>query len=544
MLYLYRVHIFSGSAHTQHCISQQHVCDGIPDCHDGDDESDCHRHLCPVGCLCNNHIIQCQKKKLHKIPTHSTSQRYLLMSNNSLRVDRYTLEYYTSLVQIDFSFNSLSKLDYVFTNQQFLIELNVSHNEIVYIRKINFETLTNLMTLDISFNKIRLLSNNIFDPLSSLMSLHVEYNHIKQIGSQIFHDNLTMQSIYLRGNYLSRKKIALDTFGSLTLVHTLYPDEAFLCCFVPKYNQCIPLDVSGLETVCNSLLNISLLRIICWCYTTIIILSNTLALILNMAKHSEKQTVRHVIIMQQHLTDLLMGLYMLSISSIDQWYGQLYFIHSPDVTSSPMCQFIASFSMFSLHTSTLWIFVNAFICYLVVIKYPFRKNLISVKLIWTIVVLINIFSVLVTFLPIILLSSVGNYVVQSELCLVFNAPKGALGYQIFIILYVVFGSIIILIAGQILYTRITIFVTRNTIRKTSKRKMRNNNLFVITNIFSWITLLIFMCSSYTHVNIAQHYKIVVLTVMPVNACINPFMFTYHVYIIRFVKFITEHVKEK
>lgn len=83
-----------------------------------------------------------------------------------------------SLTYLDVAFNLIGNdlNEGLFDFQFQLSYLNLSHNQIEYLRENLFSNLFNLQTLDISSNKLKLIQNNLFDSLGQLHILVIANN--------------------------------------------------------------------------------------------------------------------------------------------------------------------------------------------------------------------------------------------------------------------------------------------------------------------------------------------------------------------------------
>ena len=543
LLFTVTFYIFVESTLTQNCLSHQYVCDGIPDCYHGDDEFDCHHHLCPTGCVCNNYIIHCEGEHLRHIPQTSTSQLYILLANNTLTIDEATLDFHKSILKIDLSHNHLMRLNNTFRNQSLLEHINISHNEIVYIARSHFETLTYLKVLDISYNRIRRLTDQIMYGLSSLIALDCSSNGLTYIGKHIFQNNISLQTVYLQGNDLSRKRISLDAFSGIRFIDTLILDETYMCCFILSYNSCTPLssDAETLPRVCSPLLETTLVKLVCWGYGVVSLACNALAFGIQVAKHKKEPSPRNVILIQQHLSDLFIGIHLLVVGLADSWYGSNYFIHQPDWMEGSICYFMTVLSMFSMSSSSLCVFGNALACHLVIVRFPFRRDLISVRLTWAVVIAVDLLTIIISVLSIVVLPLIlGSSALHTDICIVFNFNKGVLGFNIFVIIYLITGSIIFIFLSQIYYVQIVRYVQNNQFRKQTNKLI--NNVFVMLDIFPWLVLFLCVCLSFHIKTIMDVSKLLTIVLIPINACLNPFIFTFHTYFSEFVTLLKMNLK--
>ena len=114
---------------------------------------------------------------------------------NIMKFDKKFFSHFRSLIIVDLSYNSLSKIPGYLFKLKYIKELNLQNNYINYIQH-QLSLLTNLEKLNLSYNEICFLPNSLFK-LQNLQLLLINYNKIKFIPIEIgLMKNLQRLNIY------------------------------------------------------------------------------------------------------------------------------------------------------------------------------------------------------------------------------------------------------------------------------------------------------------------------------------------------------------
>ena len=85
-------------------------------------------------------------------------------------------------------------------DQNWIIELDLSHNHLRNITGLPFETLHILVVLDLSYNEISCMSSTAFKGLQSLKHLNLEFNLLVDLPKRTFADLTNLVTLNFFGN--------------------------------------------------------------------------------------------------------------------------------------------------------------------------------------------------------------------------------------------------------------------------------------------------------------------------------------------------------
>ena len=171
-------HLFK-CTQSQVCLHLGNICDGEGDCPHGDDEELCllSKVKCPIKCNCLVFAIKCFnlvinedffvnelpyyaiiftscKADFFKTSYHLHTSLLIFSYSNLTKFCKF-LSNYLHLLHIDFSFNSISKVQAnCFQKSQKAKIIKVNNNYLIRIRKYAFSDLVKLLILNLSHNPL------------------------------------------------------------------------------------------------------------------------------------------------------------------------------------------------------------------------------------------------------------------------------------------------------------------------------------------------------------------------------------------------------
>ena len=157
---------------TSVCVSPKHICDNTLHCPHGDDELGCHfvDIACPFGCSCDGNVLICDHFSPFSNLRIPNQIRNIIFSHGESRVVSQLTE------KTGLAYNSLSLTNLKLQTLQFLkipkfqhvVSLDISHNELTYIKQSGLRVLHSLHFLYLQDNQIEIL-----EPVWRVSPLHV-----------------------------------------------------------------------------------------------------------------------------------------------------------------------------------------------------------------------------------------------------------------------------------------------------------------------------------------------------------------------------------
>ena len=535
------------------CIEQQLVCDGTSHCKHGDDEMFCDFITCPKGCLCKGYVLNCSLKYLDELPQITHQARSIHFQKKQLELTVTTFMGYHSIGYLDLSSNNLTSLPpSTFSNQSNLFSLNISNNHITYLESYSFWGLVNLKTLDISSNPLQVvqpsafmglnsisvldlsklaivqLKANSFKGLPKVHTLSLKGNKIKSIESGSFKGLLQLRVLYLENNEIT--DMPLDTFKPLNQLERIHTDAFKFCCLAGKKANCTPTPDEF--SSCNDLMANPTLQISIWILGIVAILGNVFVIIWRCC--FDASSITSLLVLNLALSDLLMGIYLIIIASVDTLYRGGYILFDEEWRSSFGCKLAGALSAISSEVSVFTLLVIT-IDRTLVIVFPFKSKLwrlgtkgikitcIAIWAIWLAVFVVTVFE--------------NNYFRDfyggNGVCLPFTLKNTKnQGWEFSLSVFVLMNFLVFLVIA-IGYWSI-FYSVRATRRKSQrnddeKREVRlavNSTLIIFTDFFCWMPIILLSVLALNGVSIPPEVSAwVAVFVLPLNSAINPLLYT-------------------
>ncbi|XP_069106644.1 G-protein coupled receptor GRL101-like [Argopecten irradians] len=237
------------------------------------------------------------------------------------------------------------------------------------------------------------------------------------------------------------------------------------------------------------------------------------------------------------ISDLLMAIYMLIIGVIDVYYNGVYAWNDQEWRNSILCTIAGVLSTVSSEMSTFLILLVT-IDRLIVVMFPLSRlsrGDVSWKLAVSSSMILWIVSITFAVIPIVTMQSYfnGEFYSQSGVCLALpltgvEQPGTEYSFAVFVCLNS-FLFIVIFI-GQICICKCLRKSGRNITSSQSRQRERSvsTTLFfvVMTDFCCWFPIGVMgMISRYGIQIPGEVYALVMVYVLPINAAINPFLYT-------------------
>ena len=365
---------------SQKCIHIGDICNGLQDCHTGDDEYMCSLtgFLCPSLCVCIGLAISCYNvsyaNNIVSIPSYNAIffhycgvtflepllkilrfPTFLSLQHNNLRSVCKILPGLSKTLTIDLGFNHV---EYVnpdcFRNGFYLISIKLNNNIISVFPKVVIFKLRKLVYLNLNNNLISTLFFDYYLLVPDLGIVSIKNNRLSAISAGFF-------------DHLNVKVIVTDNY--------------FICCKTPLKSTCTSVKL-WFESCKHLLLQRSM--IVCtFCYSLFLIISNVLTAFLQKLVHlrgKENYSAFHYVASSINLIDFTWGIYLTFLVLSDFIFEDNFVIQESLFKSSFACFFLLSINLNFNILSPLLSGLMSFSKFMVVI-FPFDSNFKNQKLV-------------------------------------------------------------------------------------------------------------------------------------------------------------------
>ena len=260
------------------CLHPYNIMDGLVHCPRGmDDEQDYQTASCPDSCVCKGYLVDCSQTAISVLPLFPYSLKFLNISQTNLILNSSSFRNLNYLLVLDLSKNKLQTLPHHLTkNLTNLIFLYLQDNSFIQIKGDCFRGLQNLRYIYIKGNPTRRFDVESFEDLKELRNLDLSNLSLEALLPNTFRSlskcmilNLSDNALNFLDRYiflgLSRllildlkgnpiNRVHPDVFSSLSEQTLLQLHSAKFCCL---------LNVSA---VCTSDTNIPNFTVVSSCY--------------------------------------------------------------------------------------------------------------------------------------------------------------------------------------------------------------------------------------------------------------------------------------
>ncbi|OWF55613.1 hypothetical protein KP79_PYT00222 [Mizuhopecten yessoensis] len=474
----------------------------------------------------------------------------------------------SSLRKLDLSHNKIvSIFDHIFSEMTSLTVLYLSHNNILVLPGDTFDGLFNIQILIISYNRLTNISTEAFSRLYNLLTLDLSHNDITTTPTFPFkakiskldlsYNDLTslqpgsffnchrMMSLNVIGNPL---EVQEHMFDGLDTLKFLFTDTLFACCVKPKSvgdDKCLAAEcfTSSCEAAqsdaissCQTLIRSEVLRIFLWIIGVCAVVGNAIVIVYRVILDRDNITKSYsVFVLNLGISDFFMGVYLSIIGTVDAYYKGVYALNATEWKESLLCSLAGVLSTVSSEMST-FIVLLVTIDRLIAIVFPMSRHTgrsITWKHATVVCVILWIFSIILAVIPTFLVQSYfkGQFYSQSGVCLALplTAQKQT-GSEYSAAVFVGLNSVIFVV---ILVGQIVIFISLKRRRNISSQSQRRDlevakTLFLVvaTDFCCWCPIGVMGVMSLYGFQIPDYvYAWVMVFVLPVNAAVNPFLYT-------------------
>lgn len=447
------------------------------------------------------------------------------------------------------TFDVLKRLQILYLEDNIIQELQVGV----------FSSLPNLNIIKLENNHLSSLPSGVFYELYMLHYLNLENNSLERLGPHFVEDCYALETINLIGNPLQWVKAA--SFHALGNSSQVLVDDHATCCFVEMSN-CTAQNQKPVFLTCERLLPKTILRICMWILGLCALCGNAFVLYRRLSQRRDRHKVQSQLIIHLSFSDLLMGAFMLMLTSADMHFGEFFPSHANAWRSGPVCQLGSVLSILSSEASVFFIMLIS-IDRLLGVSYPFssfRLDLKSTKIATTILWLT---ALMLSLMPLFLTRINSDIYDVSEVCIGLPMARKSVteskNLSVLLSHYYtkrlqveveeklhtepgMYYSIAIFIGLNLLcflivafcYLQIFITVKRSS-RKVGRHREREEEVrmalkmavLVLTDFCCWMPVII--TGILVQADIIEispvMYAWIVTFVLPINSSVNPFIYT-------------------
>ena len=492
----------------------------------------------------------------------SGSLEYLNLANNSLQyISADILQGLKRLERLFLNNNALKEIPLgAFEGLMNLFGLVLSNNHIIYLHVLTFQNQTRLEWLDLSHNRIRFLPDGLFQNLVVLNNLNLAGNRLSKLdSSNLFQKCIILKTLNLTQNDLMW--ITKDVFNDLNSSANVIVDYYATCCFVTSANCKYGLPGSEYLT-CGRLLQYSFLRVGIWTVGLATLLGNIVVLYSRCRRNQQSNKVQLLLITNLSIADLFMGVYLMTLLSVDLYFKEYFPSHSESWRKSILCRTAGAVSILSSEVSVFLITLISIDRFLG-IKYPFSRYRLCTKSARLVACTLWLLAFVISLTSFILGGTDSDIYPISEICVglpisrnnfyetqvtsfrpsstfsdtIETTEHGLIGSKVgmyfSIAIFTGLNLICFLIVGSC-YLLIFIGVRQSAKRSArsidSKEEIRmamKMSLIVLTDFCCWVPLAllsILVQSGAVTVNPVS-YAWIATFIVPLNSAINPFLYT-------------------
>ncbi|XP_060079643.1 relaxin receptor 1-like [Ylistrum balloti] len=478
------------------------------------------------------------------------SLTYLNLENNQItELPNDIFNVLSNLKSLHLGNNHIKKiLVHTFTRLHRLRNLSLINNGLTVFPRDSFKGLSRLEGIYLTNNKLSSL------PVlpSSLSYLDISYNSFLDLPTGTFTNSSNLKFLNIVGNEV---RVTEHIFQGLDQLLILLTDTPFMCCVKPESvddDHCVK-DLSEIEkcrykddlcysdaiSSCYDLIASNAQKLCLWIIGVFALIGNVFVIIysLYIAKHATTITTFSIFVLFLSISDCLMGIYLLIIGAADVHYRGMYSWNSQAWRQSQICTLAGIISSISSEMSTFLILSitidRAFRTVLPLSLYSrkkFSKRCVCVVLAFSCLV-----SVAIAIIPVFpsKLYFKGEFYSQSGVCLALplTGDKQS-GSEYSFAVFVCLNSFlfVVIAAGQLcMFKSIKTSSRRMTSTQTRRRdKTAAKSLFLVvaTDFCCWFPIGVMGLMAKCGYQIPDDvYAWVMVFVLPVNAAVNPFLYT-------------------
>ena len=520
------------------CVPPHEVCDGLTHCPRQDDEKFCQN--CPSGCNCTGTAIYCHDIKNLRISDDLQSLSALILYNSfDIFIDIYNqyVERLQHVWLVDLKnglFASLLRNEIIHMSQSFLsVKILYLNHQGLDVIPPNFINAPNMTYVNLSDNAIHSVKRNAFSLMKCMTILSLANNKLQALGSYLSSDLNCLSYLFLSGNQLMN--IAADVFQQNEGLVMVRSDWYMVCCVAVHVKYCKPQN--QFISSCSHLIASVVQKTVIIIQGILVIICNVGAMVIQLALVHSNITEKYLIICLT-VADLLMGVYLLAIASVDLSNSAIFHKIISVWTNGLTCLLLGLLNFISSEVSLIILSLLAFarvICIdkvggMSIIKSKIRIACICV---WLLILVIGIFYVAYVF--------ASNIGLKNNMCIFFGMSQRKFittSEHVFQITFICLNFMLLNVLSISMFGIMRIVAkSGHAIREVSGKKNEKFqqarlrraffklSLLLVCNVFTWLPFLIvsvlLLSGIVVHENVLQW---VIVLGIPLCATTDPILY--------------------
>ena len=347
-------------------------------------------------------------------------------------------------------------------------------------------------------------------------------------------------------------------------------DDHRICCLLPNSTTlCNKETIPPLFDSCDKRLMPSYPeRTLLWVFSICAIMGNIYVVVVRCKEKNVRNQSQSILILNLAVSDLCMGIYMMIIAGADLSYGREFVLYAEEWTSSGLCKFAGLVSFFSSEASVLLVVlisVDRLLC----VALPYGKKRMTADVarqssifVWIIVILLGITAIILqettnTYglasvcvgLPLVSSKSYEKSMYKTQhnidaagddflIFVEYEEKDSGSNWQFSIAIFLGLNFIAFLIVMGCYLTIGLIVAIKLPSKNIQRRKDRRRELkmairmalIVLTDFFCWMPVIVIgilvQSNAVADTNIRNNYSWIVALVLPLNAALNPYIYTF------------------
>ena len=532
------------------CVHADHVCDGISQCPEHDDELTCGM-TCPDNCECYGYAFVCTGKfpaysypELRYLKADGTGMNFQEVSNNKLLIHLSLRDCNISDIgkvdlpninSLDFGHNVLTHFTGIeIANLRNLRSLTLASNKFMSLNLDTNLTFPNMISIDFSNLNIPEINHTLLRLFPNIQYLNLSGNRI-QVSSQGFNELRELKVLDLRGSPMT--DFPVDIFRHLEHIETIFTDNYKLCCptvlpegFDPTNCYAPANEISA----CSALLREDTFRVFLVAYCLLALIGNLASFVYRSygKRGVKKQLSFDVFVTHLCVSDFLMGVYLAIIGVADRWYYGTYEWNDKKWTQSATCHLAGFLSLLSSEVSAF------LICFITLerflaIRFPLKDLRFSVKSAHVLSVAGWVVGVALAAVPLLPFTEHWQFYSQTGICVPLPVTRKVYpgrDYSFFVMIVSNFVLFLLIAVGQLLiyrsYRSHSNAVTKQGGRDKDMTVARRLLLVAMSDFLCWFPIGLLGLLARSGIPIPGEVNVAMaIFVLPFNSAVNPFIYT-------------------